>query len=109
MPGEVRCPNAGGPVEARPPAEGTESIRGAWTTFLDRWEWDWFVTLTFREHVHPERADKLFRVWISKINRELYGHRWYKRGDGVYWARALEYQKRKVLHLPCTRRRPTPV
>jgi len=70
----------------------------AWATFLGRWSWDWFATLTFRGEVHPEAADKRFRVWVSKINRALYGPRWWKHGQGVRWVRALETQRRGVIH-----------
>ena len=71
----------------------------AWAEFLERWSWDWFCTLTFRgDAVHPEAADKRFRVWVSKINRELYGPRWWKHGQGVRWVRALETQRRGVIH-----------
>jgi hypothetical protein len=28
----------------------------------------------------------------------LYGHRWHKKGEGIRWGRALEYQKRDVIH-----------
>lgn len=66
---------------------------------MERWPWDWFCTLTFRgDAVHPEAADKRFRVWVSKINRELYGRRWRKRGQGVRWVRAMEMQRRGVPH-----------
>jgi hypothetical protein len=56
------------------------------------------VTLTFRGNPHPERADKCFRVWVSKINRRLFGVRWSKYGRGVRWARASELQARGALH-----------
>jgi hypothetical protein len=72
----------------------------AWTTFLGRWRWDWFATFTFRNDVaqHPEAADKLFRVWCSKLNRRLHGVRWYKYGDGVRWMRAAEPHKSGKIH-----------
>ena len=54
--------------------------------------------MTFRHPVHPEAADKRFRVWVSLINRELYGVRWARHGDGIWWARALEWQRRDVVH-----------
>lgn len=76
-----------------------QELRDAWIRFLDRWSWCWFVTLTFRgDYVHPETAYKRFRVFISQINRMLYGIRWYKHGQGVRWCLALEWQKRGVLH-----------
>jgi hypothetical protein len=74
-------------------------LADAWADYLGRWEWDWFCTLTFRgDAVHPEAADKRFRVWASKINRELYGPRWWKHGKGVWWVRAVEMQRRGVPH-----------
>jgi len=48
--------------------------------------------------VHPEAADKCFRVLISQANRVLFGVRWAKYGTGLRWVRALEYQKRDVIH-----------
>lgn len=70
-----------------------------WEGLLDRYAWDWFGTFTFADEVHPEAADKLFRVWASKLNRELAGSYWPKRPqDTARWARGLEWQKRGVLH-----------
>jgi hypothetical protein len=73
-------------------------LRDAWIAFLGRWEWEWFCTFTFRDMVHPEAADKRFRLLLSEANRVLYGHRWHKHGGGLRWVRALEYQKRDVIH-----------
>ncbi len=75
-----------------------DRLRDAWGTFLGRWAWDWFVTLTFKEAPHPEQADKLFRVFVSKLNRKLYGVRWAKHRKGVRWARATEFQRRGAIH-----------
>jgi hypothetical protein len=73
-------------------------VRTGWECFLARYEWQWFVTLTFADAVHPEAADKAFRLFVSSLNRSLYGPRWAKKGQGVYWIRATEFQKRGVLH-----------
>lgn len=81
----------------------------SWGGFLSRWEWDWFVTLTFRPHrgkkvgsrsrlPHPEQADKLFRLWISRLNRHLYGNHCWKKGMGVGWVRASEPHQSGALH-----------
>ena len=75
-----------------------DRLQEAWIGYLGQWEWDWFATLTFRGEVHPEAADKRFRVWVSKINRELFGPRWSKKGLGIRWVRALELQRRGVIH-----------
>ena len=82
------------PMNLRQP----EGLDQAWVRFLGRWPWDWFATLTFRDCPHPERADKLFRVWVSKLNRKLYGVRWSTHGHALRWARATEYQRRGSIH-----------
>jgi hypothetical protein len=51
-----------------------------------------------RESVHPESVEKRLRLFISMVNRELYGPRWHKKGLGVQWVRPLEYQRRGVIH-----------
>jgi len=66
--------------------------------FLRQWTWQWFCTFTFREIIHPEAAGKRFRLFISMVNQELYGPRWHKKGQGVKWVRALEQQRRGVIH-----------
>jgi hypothetical protein len=86
------------PVYPTGEACATQALRDAWIVFLGRWQWEWFCTFTFREIVHPEAADKRFRVLISQANRVLYGHRWHQHGAGLRWVRALEYQKRDVIH-----------
>lgn len=70
-----------------------------WEALLDRYVWEWFATFTFKDRVHPESADKLFRVWMSKLQRSVAGSRWFnKPQDTVRWARGLEWQRRGVLH-----------
>jgi len=77
----------------------TGRIVAGWEGLLDRYAWDWFATYTFADSIHPEAADKLFRVWASKLNRLVAGSNWHKRpADTVRWARGLEWQKRGVLH-----------
>ncbi|HEY3285811.1 MAG TPA: hypothetical protein VGJ96_01680, partial [Gemmatimonadaceae bacterium] len=86
-----------------PPPQDTAKTRNdklldAWREFVSRYPWSWFGTFTFAREVHPEAADKRYRVWASKLSRSLYGARWYKRQSGVYWIRALEMQRRGVIH-----------
>jgi len=77
----------------------TRENRDAWCKFLGQWDWQWFCTLTFRDVVHPESANKSFRYFTSKLNRQLYGPRWFKKAHGgIPWVRALEYQRRGVIH-----------
>ena len=87
---------SGASTDAR--ASDPEDLRTAWTSLLDRWAWDLFATFTFREDVHPERAFKAFRVFLSIVNRKLYGLRWHKHGQGVRWVLAMERQRRGVVH-----------
>jgi hypothetical protein len=48
-----------------------QALRDAWIALLGRWEWEWFCTFTFRDMVHPEAADKRFRVLLSQATRVL--------------------------------------
>ncbi len=74
--------------------------RDAWGQFVNRWPWEWFVTFTFAEDTHEERALKLFKVWKNKLNKELFGPRWHKKLPyGVYWVMATERQKSGRIHL----------
>lgn len=73
----------------------------AWREFIAGFgvQWQWFCTFTFTESVHPERAAKLFRLWIRRLNRALYGAHFERKGRaGVYWVLAWEYQRRGVVH-----------
>lgn len=76
-------------------------LHAAYIALLGRFRWDWFCTMTFRDHVtYPERADKAWRVWISKLNRRIFGVRWYRADDTqILWIRALEYHKGGGLHI----------
>jgi hypothetical protein len=77
----------------------TEDLQSAWIELLGRVSWEWFATLTFREEISPAAADKRFRTLISMGNRELYGPRWSKKRKGIIWARAIETQRRGVIHM----------
>lgn len=75
-------------------------LRAAWGQFVARWPWEWFCTFTFVHDTHPERALKLFRVWCSKLSREIYGPRWHKRAPyGVSYVVSIEFQKSGQIHL----------
>jgi hypothetical protein len=73
-----------------------------YVNLLSRYNWNLFGSMTFRgDSVHPERADKTFRYFIAVLNRRLYGPRWHKKGEGIAWARAIEMQRRDVIHFHC--------
>jgi len=74
-------------------------LRNAWAAFLGKYYWEWMGTFTFRDGaVHPEAADKRFRLLVSMANRTLHGPRWAKKGRGISWARGLEKQRRGAVH-----------
>lgn len=81
-------------------------VPAAWALLLSVCRWQWFMHFTFKptlttKHggVHPERADKAFRYFISCLNRELYGPHWARnRFGGVVWARGQEWHKDGRIH-----------
>ena len=99
-------------------------LRDGNVEMLERYNWNLFGSMTFRtaktpevitaacrggkgtprpveRDIHPEHADKIFRHYIAKLNRELYGPRWLKHGKGIAYARAIEMQSRGVIHFHC--------
>jgi hypothetical protein len=80
-------------------ARSKSPLQTAWIEFLQRFPMQWFCTMTFKQHVHPERADKTWRLWQHRLNMVLFGKNYFKRpGVGCFWIRALELQKREVIH-----------
>jgi hypothetical protein len=71
--------------------------RLAYGDFISRWPWEWFVTLTFAEDIHPNAGMKKARVWLSKLAASIYGRHWYRYG-ALYWICAEEYQKSGRVH-----------
>jgi len=59
---------------------------------------EWYLTLTFREVTHPEQADRRYLRFARNINEALFGKRFREKGQGVYHVRALEWQRRDVIH-----------
>lgn len=105
-------------------------IRDAWRDMLARYNAHAFVTLTFRPQrfyrdkysgavraidrtghngsVHPEVADKAFRVFVSKINGSIWGRNWSKRWHGgCQWIRGTEFHRDGRLHLHALLAAPT--
>lgn len=76
------------------------ALRREMGEFIAQWPWEWFVTFTFKYDVHQERALKLYRVWVSMLNRHLFGRRWHKKPPhGVAHVVAIEFQKSGRVHL----------
>ncbi|MHB8425144.1 MAG: rolling circle replication-associated protein [Gammaproteobacteria bacterium] len=82
-----------------PVGPNMQAVRDGWIELCSRYQWDWFCTMTFADAVHPERAFKTWRYWVSQLNRDLFGRHWQgTEHGGVYWVRGSEYQRRGVLH-----------
>jgi hypothetical protein len=82
-------------------AVSNDQLQAAWVHVLAAYDWQWFVTCTFREAVHPERADKAFRYWVKLIDAARLGPNYRSPSREplrTRWVRALEWQKRDVLH-----------
>jgi len=77
-------------------------LHQAWINFIKTYEpFQWYVTLTFKEPRHPESCNKAFYRWIRNINEYLYGRRYRENKKGVTWIKAIEYQRREVVHFHC--------
>jgi len=75
------------------------TLNEAWVKFIERFEpYRWYATLTFKNEVTQGRAEKQFRRFIRLINESLYGRCYRNRGTGVSWVKAIERQRRGVLH-----------
>jgi len=105
-------------ADARPlpdVSSARDRIADAYAGMLGGFNAHWFLTLTFRpKHesasggIHPEKADKAFRVLLSKVNRHIYGPRWHKRPDGgIAWARGQEFHKSGRIHFHAIASAPT--
>lgn len=68
--------------------------------FLRRHEWVWFGTFTYKDAIHPEAADKQFRLWSRFLDTRHRVPRTCKRESPrrCIWVRGLEWQRRDVLH-----------
>jgi len=76
-----------------------DPLQTAWVELASKFEpYDLFVTLTFKESIHPEAAAKRYHRFIRKINERLFGRNYRKQGKGVVWVCALEHQRRGVIH-----------
>lgn len=75
----------------------------AWVDFITGLEtkygnFEWFGHFTFAEPLHPEQANRRWLRFVRQVNRELYGNRHYKHGQGCTWVRGTENQKREAIH-----------
>jgi hypothetical protein len=83
---------------------GNVKLKESWADFIlsfpDPWQWWAGLTFPLDSHfIHPEAADKKFRLWKHQLNQEIFGKKYYKHKDqGVIVIRANERQKNGNLH-----------
>lgn len=78
-----------------------ELLLDAWREFLVHFEWQSFITLTFKDEVSRETVLKKFHSLVQILNRDLYGKHYTRIVGHSYfsYAVALESQRRGVLHV----------
>jgi hypothetical protein len=70
---------------------GDRTLQDAWGAWIEQLAaWEWYLTLTFAEIVHPEQAERKWRAFVKRVEG--------RHGRVVSWVRALEYQRRGVIH-----------
>jgi len=74
-------------------------LQKEWQEFIPRYEFDLFVTLTFRDEIELWKAKKRFEKWLGSLNKDLFGWRYRRNGLGIRYAVAYECQRRGTLHL----------
>jgi len=70
-----------------------------WIELISRYEYDLFVTLTFKEDIKRATAENRFESWIAALNNILFGRRYKQRGRGIRYAVSYESQNRGTLHM----------
>ena len=58
-----------------------------------------FLTLTSRDYVYHEVLWHRYGFLLRKVNKELFGNHWFRRGEGLSWVMGIEPQLRGVLHI----------
>jgi hypothetical protein len=77
----------------------TRAIQDGWIEFAERLDpWHLFGHFTFVNYPRYDFADRMFRRFINRANKVIYGCNHRRRGQGLCWLRGTEYQKRGSLH-----------
>jgi len=88
--------------ELTQPVKQPQTLVDGWVEFVSKFEpYELYCTLTFIEDIHPEQAERRFKRFIRKINESLYGRRYREKRKSIYYVRALELQRRGVIHFHC--------
>ena len=78
-------------ITAKGKVKKVKSLREIWSEWLNGYNWDWWVTLTFRNRITAKTANKKWNKWLRALEMEL--------DDKVGYFRCTELQRgRKVLH-----------
>lgn len=73
---------------------------GIWAEWIPKlFEAKQFLTLTSREEVFTDTLLRRHGYLLRKINKEVFGNNWSRRGEGISYLVGAEPQKRGVLHL----------
>lgn len=81
--------------------KGKQEISQAYIEWLaDAASWMSFITLTYRDSVHPDLAMKHLKRLVHRLNEKMYYKRYRRRVGHSYFSYVVgvEYQKRDVLH-----------
>ncbi len=70
------CPRVFSPAQ--------KSLSESWAEFIEKFEpFSWYLTLTFREKIHPEQANRRYMRFVRRLNEAIYGKRYREKGKGV--------------------------
>jgi hypothetical protein len=82
------------PVYHEPGSAAMRHVRALQTAripFLPSGPWEWCCTFTFREIVQSEADDQRFCLFLSIVNRDLYGPHWHKKDAGMQGLQCLTW------------------
>jgi hypothetical protein len=97
--GARRQPSADAQAAADGQQPSNYHLPQVWASYLEQFPWDWFITIVPDDIIHPESLEKLWGVFIHKLNRYLYGQNYWKdKNKGVLTAMGWERQKRGAPH-----------
>jgi hypothetical protein len=76
--------------DASTPHVARPDLADPWGDWLGSRGWDWYATMTFAVWIHPDQAAQRYNEWARQLYAEV--------GHPMEHARALEWQKRGVVH-----------
>jgi len=76
--------------DARTPTVARPTLTEPYGAWIAGQSWDWWATFTFAVWIHPDTAAQKYNRWAVDLQAET--------GTVMRHARALEYQRRGVVH-----------